>query len=191
MRPALIMVSVALWLGVSMQARAISAGCHDEVMALLAMPNSRTLDAVSGAGDQPCWAVIASSNEKLDKLLHFVEGGNRSAAEYLAGHLNTLDGGNLEDSLVALGQFSDHRMEALLDFAKDGRLSEHELREALTMLPLSLSDNPRAQLNVLKARRRCVTRVSRKDLAQVKDAALNAIDDFLAEIKAKNLATTG
>ncbi|MEO6147963.1 MAG: hypothetical protein ABIT70_13175 [Sulfuriferula sp.] len=146
---------------------------------------------MSEADKGGCWTVIGSSNANLDQLIHSVEQGNQWGAEYLVKHLRSLDGGNLEDSLIALGQFSDHSMERLLIFAKKGQLSKQNLSDALTMLPLSLSDNPGAQLDSLKARRNRVMRVMRKDLFVQRALALRAIDDFGSEIRSKNPATIG
>jgi hypothetical protein len=111
-----------------------------------------------------------------------------TSSQYLAKHLKQLDGGNLEDALVALGQFSDHDMERLLFFAKSGLLSKHELSDALTMLPLSLSDNPRAQLDSLGRRRSNIMRITQKDLSEQRAQALSAIDEFASEIRSKNPA---
>ena len=160
-------------------------GCVDEVNEFLEKPDEQALKAVSGADDQKCWAAIQSSNANLNKLIRSVERGNRWSAQYLAEHLKSLDGGNLEDSLVALGQFSNRGMEQLLRFKKDGQLSELELKDALTMLPLSLSDNPRGQLDGLKARRQRVMKITQGDLAEEKAEELKAIDDFTSEIKSK------
>lgn len=161
-------------------------GCQEEATAFLGLPSEHTLAVMSGTNETTCWAIIESSNGNLNKLDHWVEQGNRWAAEYLAKHLKVLDGGNLEDALVALGQFSIHDMERFLFFAKSGLLSKHEMSDALTMLPLSLSDDPRGQLESLATRRRKIMRVARKDLANPRAEALAAIDEFVAEIRSKN-----
>lgn len=152
----------------------------------LATPEKRTLIALSEASDTECWSVIEQSNSNLNQLMHWVEQGNDWSAQYLVENLRALDGGNLEDSLIALGLFSDHHTERLLIFAKKGQLSKQELSDALTMLPLSLSDNPAGQLDYLKARRHRVMRVTRKNLSEQKALALSAIDDFESEIRSKN-----
>jgi len=182
------LIALLMLVGLSVQASgsAISLGCQDTVSAFLAAPTKRTLIALSGADEADCWAVIGSSNPNLNQLIHSVGKGNRWAAQYLAKHLRSLDGGNLEDSLIALGQFSDHNMERLLIFANNRQVSKHELTNALTMLPLSLSDNPHAQLDSLKARRNKVMRVTRKDLLEQRVQALRAIDDFASEIRSKS-----
>lgn len=170
---------------ISITARASSFACTEEVNEFLVRADEQALKAVSGAVDQKCWSAIQSSNANLNKLIHSVERGNRWSAQYLAEHLKDLDGGNLEDSLVALGQFSTHGMEQLLRFKRDGQLSEIELKDALTMLPLSLSDNPRGQLDALKARRQRVMQITQGGLAGERAEALKAIDDFASEIKSK------
>jgi len=74
-------------------------------------------------------------------------------------------------------------MTDLLVFANRGLISSHELADALTMLPLSISDNQSAQLAVMRARRSKVSQVTLPGLATQKSVALNAIDDFINEIK--------
>jgi len=182
----LIALSMLVCLGVQASESAISPNCQEAISSFLATPAKRTFVALSGSDEADCWAIIGSSNANLNQLIHSVEQGNRWAAQYLAKHLRKLDGGNLEDSLIALGQFSDHNMERLLIFANKGHLSKHNLTDALTMLPLSLSDNPHAQLDLLKARRNSVMRVTRKDLLKQRSQAFKVIDDFVSEIRSKN-----
>lgn len=187
----LIALSMLVSLGVQASERAILPGCQKAVSAFLSTPAKRTLIALSESDDADCWAVIGSSNANINQLILSVEKGNRWAAQYLAKHLRKLDGGNLEDSLIALGQFSDRNMERLLIFANKNQLSRHEFTDALTMLPLSLSDNPLAQLESLKARRNSLMRVTRKDLLEQRAQAIKAIDGFVSEIRSKNPVTTG
>lgn len=160
--------------------------CQRSVSTFLDNPNKSTVAALSELRDSTCWHVIDSSNTDFNRLSEWVGKGNPWAAQYLANHLKRLDGGNLEDALRALGQFSDHDMEGLLILAGRGRLSNGELTDALTMLPLNLSDDSAAQLKSLAARREHVMGVTRKDLTEQKAAALKAIDDFASEIRAKS-----
>jgi hypothetical protein len=152
--------------------------CQSVVDAFLSSPDEAKLLALDKSA---CSAV--KSNENLNRLNRFVEVGNRWAAQYSVEHVKELDGGSLEDALIALGQFSNHNMTRLLLFAKNRLLSERELSDALTMLPLSLSDNPDAQLKVLNQRRSKVVGVTRKDLMQQRREALAAIDAFASEIR--------
>ncbi len=154
--------------------------CQAAVRTFLGAPDKAKLLALDKLA---CSRAIRSSNENLNRLNQSVEAGNQWAAQYSAEHIKELDGGNLEDALIALGQFSNRNMTRFLLFAKDGVLSERELSDALTMLPLSLSDNPDAQLKVLNQRRRKVVNVTRKDLLQQRRQALTAIDGFMSEIR--------
>jgi hypothetical protein len=104
----------------------------------------------------------------------------------LAEHLKNLDGGNLEDALRSLGKFSEHNMAQLLLLAHQGILSGRELDDAVTMLPLSLSDDAGAQLKLLEFRRQKAASITRKGLAQEKVQTLTAIDAFINEVKEKN-----
>ncbi len=184
----LVLLSVISSSSVSPQTSPSTTGstCQKVVDAFITLPSRNALAAVEESDDATCWAVLGSSNTNLNKLEHWVEQGNRWAAEYLSKHLKQLDGGNLEDALVALGQFSNHDMENLLLFAKRGLLSKQELSDALTMLPLSLSDNPKAQLASLSRRKTNLLRVTRKDVSEQRAQALSAIDAFAAEIRSKN-----
>jgi len=176
-----------LWtFSVGASAASAELDCQKAVDAFLALPTDRTLAAMSRSDQAGCWSVVGSSNTNLDQLNHWVIRGNRWAAQYVAKHLKQLDGGNLEDTLIALGRFSDHDMDRLLFFANKGLLSKRELEDALTMLPLSLSDNPRAQLDLLSARKRKAMRVTRRDLSEQRTQALSAINNFASEIRSKN-----
>jgi hypothetical protein len=161
-------------------------GCGDAVTRFLGMPNQQNLERLSRTDAESCWKMVASSNVKQKQLNEKVEGGNRWAARYLAAHLRELDGGNLEDSLIALGEFSERNMEYILLLNKQGLLSNHELSDSLTMLPLSTSDEPRAQLRTLKQRKNKVLQVHRADLSRQRTQALNSIDTFASEIRSKN-----
>lgn len=77
-------------------------------------------------------------------------------------------------------------MEGLLGLAHEGLLSAGELADSLTMLPLSLSDDPGAQLSVLRERKNKVKLVKNANLSIQKEQALRAIEEFEAEIRNKD-----
>lgn len=157
--------------------------CQKALPGFLAMPSRQGFDRLSQLGT--CWELAASSNANLKQIEAALRQGNRWAARYVAPHLKDLGGGNLEDSLVGLGEFSEHDMVYLLLLRKQGLLSENELSDSLTMLPLSLTDNPRAQLQRLNVRRDKAARVRRPGLSKERDHALSAIDGFASEIRSK------
>lgn len=158
--------------------------CSRLLTEFLRAPTEGLLKSLNETAGDGCWSTAEMSNERLQSLLTQVTDGSTPAAKYLVRHvLGQLDGGNLEDSFVALGNFSDQHMEALLDLAAEGGVSRAELKRALTMLPPELSDEPSAQLRKMKARRGAVERVGRKALSSYRSEALGAIDGFIAEIE--------
>jgi hypothetical protein len=112
-----------------------------------------------------------------------VSNGNHSAAHYLASHLKRLGGGNLEDALIALGQFSEMDMAGFLELTRAHVLTSRESSDALTMLPLSMTDEPKTQLAAMERRRVAATLISQKSLEKYKTVALSEIDQFVTEIK--------
>jgi hypothetical protein len=158
--------------------------CEHAIKGFMASPSQQTLAELSKEkAATSCWKQIELSNDRIDRLDHWVQGGNQWAADYLAQHLKQLGGGNLEDALVALGQFGDHDMERLLALAHEGVISATELTDALIMLPLSLSDDAKAQLKYLEKRKGKIVRVARKDLQRERANALKEINKFEVEIK--------
>jgi hypothetical protein len=156
--------------------------CRKKVEQFLSGPSKRTFLTLRGtADDSACWPEM-SKNDKLDRLQRIVERGNPWGARYLVEHLHGLDGGNLEDSFVALGQFGDRRAADLLRFAKMGWLRNRDLANAMTMLPLSTSDDLDEQLKAMQKRRDRMEKVCDKDLADKKTIALETIDAFMAKI---------
>jgi hypothetical protein len=157
--------------------------CEALVNGFLHSPNEMSLRELGKVSPEDCWNAVGTSNERLQIINNLVSNGNYSAAQYLASHLRQLDGGNLEDALIALGQFSEKEMEGFLDLARLHMLTRHQLSDSLTMLPLSMSDEPKAQLAAMERRRAAVNRISQKALKKCKTVALAAIDDFEMEIK--------
>jgi len=164
-------------------ASSVTPDCQERANAFLAHPNQKNLALLRQDASSQCWVIIGNSNANLKALLASVSSGNYSAASYLVANVKSLGGGNLEDALVALGGFSDTHMTDLLTFANHGLISEHELADALTMRPLSMSDNQAAQMSAMQTRRSRVNKVTRPELSHEKSVALKAIDDFINEIK--------
>jgi hypothetical protein len=110
--------------------------------------------------------------------------GDRRAARYLISRLSRLDGGELEDALVAMGQFSDRRMRDFLLFYKKGQLAKIELEDAVSVVPLSLGDDLCAHMALLRSRQHKLNLIRSADLAEPKRRALQAISQSLSEVKA-------
>ncbi|RDI98678.1 hypothetical protein DVT68_09165 [Dyella solisilvae] len=170
--------------GVRADDRTAASACQEGVELFLSNPSKQTLSTLDGGDDSGCWAFVSSTSETLDQLLLHVESGDFWSARFLAEHLSQLDGGELEDSLVALGQFGDHHATELLRYAKNRVISDRQMVDALVMLPLSLSDDFDAQLRWMRNRRSRVASVYDNDLAIERALALRSIDSHISEIEA-------
>ena len=157
--------------------------CDAAATEFLRSPSASSLIALKNGDAENCWNSIGTANEKLQAMNALVSNGNHSAAQYLASHLKRLGGGNLEDALIALGQFSEKDMAGFLELARGRVLTRRETSDALTMLPLSMTDEPKTQLAAMERRRAAVTLVYQKSLEKYKGVALAEIDKFLTEIK--------
>lgn len=180
-----ILVLMVLVVGVLLNTSTAEASepCDAAATRFLQSPSASSLKALRKADAESCWSSIGMSNEKLLVINESVSNGNHSAARYLASNLKRLDGGNLEDALIALGQFSEKDMTGFLDFTRTHVITSHESSDALTMLPPSMSDDAKAQLAAMERRRAAVTLVSQKPLERYKVAALTDINKFVMEIR--------
>lgn len=111
--------------------------------------------------------------------------GDARAAFCLAVGLHSLDGGELEDALVALGQYGDRQPAELLQLAHRGTLSRQSLADAVTMLPLSLSDDLRVQERAMEVRRAQFKKVAEPALVAEQEFVLQSIGSALADIMAQ------
>lgn len=172
-------------LGFTTQASAesITPDCSQLVSDFLTAPNNSKLTAMQSREETGCWSVVGSSNMNLQRLQRAVKNGNPAAGKYLAVNLKHLDGGNLEDSLIALGQFSETRATSFLSFAEKGYITNQELEDAVTMLPLSLSDDENAQLAAMETRAKKIGEVTCDELKNQRALALDEIRKFMSEIR--------
>jgi hypothetical protein len=121
----------------------------------------------------------SASAQVLDRR---VEAADGRAALCLAAGLHSLDGGELEDALIALGQFGDQRPAELLRLAHRGLLSKASLADAVQMLPLSMADDLHAQTTALRIRREQFAAVALPTLVAERDLAVRSIESTLADI---------
>ena len=145
------------------------------IAALALFANRAAMAAAPGA----CGELSSVRSQALDR---HAELGDDRAARCLAIGLGSLDGGDLEDALVALGRYGDRRPMKLLALTQQGTLTMRSLADAVRMLPLSYSDDFGRQQLSLKARRDRFREVSQPRLSAQRGLALRSIDAALAEL---------
>ena len=123
------------------------------------------------------------SYEQVEALAQKVEEGDGQAAHCLASRLKQLDGGLAEDATRALGQYGDRNPVHFLRLFDEGVLSERQLANAVSMLPLSLVDDFQAQFKALEARRKRFQKVTARELANERKLVLERIKARLDETR--------
>lgn len=157
--------------------------CRRATKEFLLHPDRDYFSTLTSSKGEECWRIFGGSNADLNKLLLRVREGNYWAARYVAINLKLLGGGNLEDALVALGDFSESDMSDFLRFLNDRILSEQQVSDALTMLSPSLDEAQSVQLSIMRSRERMVMAVKCPELSKEKAFALREIRAFMDEVK--------
>ena len=170
-------------LSVEVSAGESSLTCTQLAHAFLVNPTNRTHAKLMKAEATGCKAEIVPSNAKLNLLIQSVRKGNRWAAQYLAGHLSSTDGGNLEDALIGLGRFGDRHMDFFLMLLKNDQITDHAFVASLTMFSGSLADRLQAQLAFLKSRRTKISGVTNPELSKQREYALKSVDGAIFEVE--------
>jgi hypothetical protein len=147
--------------------------------AFLVVPLAMVVSAEAASVPTDCEQPSSTRGQAFDRQ---AGSGDSRAAQCLAVGLDSLDGGELEDALVALGRYGDHRPTKLLALAHQGTLSKPSLADAVRMLPLSLADNFGRQRRALEARRSRFRNVSQSTFSAERELALRSIDSALAEL---------
>ena len=160
--------------------------CRTLIDQFLRSPTAGHLSAMQDSQRGDCWSVILLN--QIQRLDHLIAAGNTPSATLLAPHVRNLDGGELEDALRAFGQYASHHMPEFVSSPIGGALTDREFADALTMLPLDLSDQYDAQLAEMRVRRLALEQTSMPKFQGRKETALASIDAFIAEIDRARLS---
>ncbi len=164
-----------------------TSSCPDRTETFLRSPTKPNYLAIVGSGAKPvanCWAVVGTSQKNRDDLTRLVVQGNPWGIRFVAINLKTLDGGDLEDALRILGEASHSAPGLLLSLNVNGTISDHELAEAATMLPLSFVDKKNESLNELKMRMQGLRSVRDSKLSRPRAYVLKALLSDIRQVEA-------
>ena len=176
------------------------ADCSREVQHFAARPNELNYATLINPATREirdeCWSEINHertwtkggrlkyvSKDVLEKVLGKVSSANKWAALVIASNLRKLDGGDLEDSLIALGASINKSPSLLLSLFRDGVINKIELESCCKSTPLDLPENARAHLSYLEKRKRSVSSVKNANLQSAKHLALIYIEQALQETR--------
>jgi hypothetical protein len=148
-------------------------------------PSASTADMARHAGQEKTIAMQGENctvSTSWKKLLERAANGDDDAATSVAAKLVELDGGELEDALIALGAYSSHRMSHFARLSLQGTLKESDFERALVMLPESQVDDLSLQLKTLTARRKLLAGLSDQTYRQLKTRGIQSVDSKISEI---------
>jgi hypothetical protein len=190
--------SYLLWLGIASivycisNASISSAECVSEVTRFLSDPNEVTygklVDPYTRVVSDDCWDYIANGNNALQRLLKKVSAGNLWTAIFIARNIDRLDGGDLEDALIALGVSMDKDPNLLLSLHRDGIIDNQTLSSCVSQRPLSLVDDQKGTLLLLKLRKKKILSVKTPGLEDAKREALIQLDETINDIENNPIA---
>lgn len=156
--------------------------CADALEALIA--GQQDGRAVPGNLDDACWLHVRQRPGLVRAMVLQVETGDLTIAHLLARRVRDLDGGELEDALRAYGTLSSQHAGELLALVHSGAITTVEFTNAITMLPLSLSDDFDAQLRELELRKAAMRNIEEPAFQRYIADAVREIDTFVSEINA-------
>jgi len=162
---------------------AYAGDCVNSVNAFLNQPNYKTfLELNSQKYKDMCWRQLITSGHNLEKLYKHTSKGNKWGIMFLIKHLNNLDGGELEDAYIALGESIDAMPDALLRANKDNLLTDNQLKQALVMLPDTQHDDKVGSVRTLKNRINKINLINDKSIMYQKKLAVKVINDHIRKL---------
>lgn len=159
--------------------------CQTVVANFLRQPSRMSYAALhdkqTGA-DGTCWAELKKDVDNLEKLYAYASRGDKWAIKTLIRHTGDLDGGNLEDAYRSLGESLDIKPAILLVEFKEHRMTENQFKQAVAMLPLTLTDDDRGKIAALKQRNKKIHSVKDASLKDQKALAVEIIEHRIARL---------
>jgi len=167
-------------------AQVYAGDCEHKVALFLSEPSNENYLALtlndSVEDSDICWLDLKKDVHNLAKLYEHAKHGNEWAIKILIKHTSGLDGGELEDAYIALGESIDNKPSILLLEFKEQRMTKNQFTQALVMLPLSFTDNEKGELAALKARKRKIMSIKDAKLKQQKELAIKVINIQIKQI---------
>jgi hypothetical protein len=165
---------------------AFAGDCKNKVALFLNQPNYENYLALNrndtSENSDVCWLDLKIDVDNLASLYGHARQGNTWAIKILIKHTSDLDGGELEDAYIALGESIDREPRILLREFKEKRMTENQFKQALVMLPLSLTDNEKGEVAALKARKSKIHSIKDSSLKQQKELAEKVINSRIRRI---------
>lgn len=161
--------------------------CGSAFASFLASPTEKSFFTLRNTKGGACGQKLDSLDEIFEHVVKLTAKGNWWAAMYLGENLHYFDGGNLEDALVALGEFADRDMTRFVLMLHDGHIERQGFVNALQTSPESLTDDFDGQLKSFIQRKRLLLQVNQRSLFAERRLGLDVVSGAIDEAKRSQL----
>lgn len=153
--------------------------CSPPIELFLNNPNYRNylmvIDQTTVKQNENCWEVLKSNNKYLLKLYKNARRGSRWSIEIVAKHLSSLDGGNLEDAFVALGESIDVAPNVIFSLYKNQNITKNQFEKIITTLSLKYVDDKKGKIKALETRQIYIKKYTTKKYIEQKNEAISIL----------------
>jgi len=124
----------------------------------------------------------APSSAAVTSLITRIDAGDESAARHAVGLLPKLSGGDLEDTMRAIGALAVNRPRVFLRVMTGKYVDAARIERIVTMLPLSSVDDDAERLRLVRARIDALSAISDAELGHPRDVAIAALHRYEQEL---------
>ncbi len=168
---------------------AIAAPCQQEIVNFLNNPSRENYLALAKKNrprvTDKCWIELKKEPDNLLTLYECSKKGNQWCVDLLVKYLSTLDGGELEDAYIALGESIDSNPTILLEIHRNSQITTDQFQQALIALPLNYVDNKNGALLALKHRENSIASIKSNRLNYQKKSASEFLENQISHITNK------
>lgn len=144
--------------------------------------HDKLAEELVNCNDSDCKRRFAPNSIDVERLLNMVRLRNIQAVDIAFLSIRFLDGGDLEDMNRELGSLSEADPKLFLVNLKDHKMTPHQTRRLLRMLPLNTVDDVKKKRNIVRNRIRSLSLVDDPDLIRVRDKSVSILNELLSQL---------
>jgi hypothetical protein len=125
---------------------------------------------------------VVPTSEEVARLIARVEAGDECQTDWAVSLLPNLSGGNLEDTMRAIGAATAHHPVVFLRVMESRHLADNRIESIIRMLPLSSVDNDAEKLRLVRERIAALRTVTDPRLRRVRDVTISFLSAYEQEL---------
>jgi len=130
-----------------------------------------------------CVSASAPTSQEVETLISSIDAGDERQMDLAVSLLPRLGGGNLEDTMRALGAASAHHPLEFLRIVKVRDLDRKRVAAIVRMLPLSSVDDDEQKRRLVEERIAALSGVTDQHLREVRDMTVRILEDYQRELR--------